>query len=103
VKASDFVWIAADHDAAALGCIDAMAAGKPVIAERSAVTEFFVADGITGTLLTAGDPATVAAATATVISRGDTRHGFGAAGRARVQREFSLQAMTDGFERALHD
>lgn len=100
-KASDFVWIAADHDAGALACLDAMAVGRPVIAERSKVTEFFIADGINGTLLPEGDPASVAAATASVISRTETRETFGAAGRARAQREFPLRHMIDGFERAI--
>lgn len=100
-KASDFVWIAAGHDAGALACLDAMAVGRPVIAERSKVTEFFIADGINGTLLPEGDPASVAAATASVISRTETRETFGAAGRARAQREFPLRHMIDGFERAL--
>jgi glycosyltransferase involved in cell wall biosynthesis len=100
VRTSEFVWIAGAHDAAALGCLDAMAAGKPVIAERSAVTQYFVADGINGTVLPEGDPQTLAAAVADVMARPETREKFGAAGRARAQREFPLNEMVDGFERA---
>ena len=100
MKASDFAWLAADHDAAALGCLDAMAASRPVIAERSPAIEYFVADGINGTVLPEGEPATVAAAVASVIARADARAAFGHAGRSRVQREFSLGPMIDGFERA---
>ena len=100
MKSCDFVWIAADHDAAALGCLDAMALELPVIAERSAVTEHFVADGITGTLLPEAEPAAVASAVASVIGRSATREIFGQAGRARVKREFPEQSMIDGFERA---
>ena len=100
MKAADFAWLAADHDAAALGCLDAMAASRAVIAERSPTIEYFVADGINGTVLPEGEPATVAAAVASVISRADARAAFGQAGRARVQREFSISAMVDGFERA---
>lgn len=100
MKACDFVWIAADHDAAAFGCLDAMALRLPVIAERAPVTEHFVADGITGTLLPEGDPTAVAAAVAAVIGRNETRITFGNAGRVRVQREFSELIMIDGFERA---
>jgi glycosyltransferase involved in cell wall biosynthesis len=99
IKTSDFVWIAAEHDAAALGCLDAMAVGRPVIAERSSVTEYFVADGINGTVLPQGEPAMLASALATVMSRAETRQTFGSAGRARAQREFPLQAMIDAFER----
>lgn len=100
MKASDFAWLASDHDAAALGCLDAMAASRPVISERSQAIEYFIADGINGTVLPEGEPATVAAAVASVIARSDARAAYGQAGRARVQREFGLEAMIDGFERA---
>lgn len=99
-KACDFVWVAADHDEAAVACLDAMALRLPVIAERSPLTEHYVADGITGALLPEGDPSYLAAAVAGVIARGEVRATFGKAGRARVEREFSEQAMIDGFERA---
>ncbi|HET9425719.1 MAG TPA: glycosyltransferase family 4 protein [Gemmatimonadaceae bacterium] len=100
MKSSDFAWIAADHDAGALGCLDAMAVGRPVIAERSSVIDHFVADGINGTVLPQGDSPMLASAIATVMARGETRETFGTAGRARAQREFGLPAMIDGFERA---
>ena len=99
-KACDFIWVATDHDAAALACLDAMALRLPVIAERSPLTEHYVADGITGALLPDGDPPYVAAAVARVIARPEIRETFGNAGRTRVQREFSESPMIDGFERA---
>lgn len=99
-KACDFVWIAADHDAAALGCLDAMALRLPVVAERSPSTEHYVADGITGAFLPADDPSSLAAAVADVIARREVQVAFGNAGRARVEREFSELSMIDGFERA---
>jgi glycosyltransferase involved in cell wall biosynthesis len=99
LRTADIAWIAADHDAAALGCLDAMACGVPVVSERFAVTEHYVADGSTGVLLPEGEPATVASAVATVISRPELRAALGAAGRSRVAREFSYSAMVDGFER----
>lgn len=100
MKAADFAWLAADHDTAALGCLDAMAAARPVISERSAAIEYFVADGINGTVLPEGEPAMVASAVASVIARGEARAAYGQAGRARAQREFPLAGMIDGFERA---
>jgi glycosyltransferase involved in cell wall biosynthesis len=99
-KTCDFIWVAADHDAAALACLDAMASRLAVIAERSPLAEHYVADGITGALLPEGDPSYLAAAVAGVIARREMRATFGNAGRTRVQREFSEQAMIDGFERA---
>lgn len=100
MKASDFAWIAADHDTAALGCLDAMSAGRPIVAERSSTIEYFVADGINGTVLPDGDSSAVAAAVANVIGRTEVRATQGKAGHARVQRELTLNAMIDGFERA---
>lgn len=101
MKASDFAWVVADHDAGALGCLDAMSAGRPVVAERSPAIDHFVADGINGATLPAGDAATVTAAVASVIARTDARAALGSAGRLRVQREFTSTAMIDGFERAV--
>jgi glycosyltransferase involved in cell wall biosynthesis len=100
MKASDFAWIAADNDTAALGCLDAMSASRPIVAERSATIEYFVADGINGTVLPAGDSSAVAAAAANVIGRAEARVTQGKAGHARVQRELTLAAMIDGFDRA---
>ena len=100
MKASDLVWMIADYDAGALACLDAMAASRAVIAERSPTIGYFVADGINGAVLPEGESAAVAAAVANVISRADARAAYGNAGRARLQRELGLTAMIDGFERA---
>jgi glycosyltransferase involved in cell wall biosynthesis len=101
MKASDLVWVAANHDAAALACLDAMSAARPVIAERSSTVDYFVADGINGTVLAGGEPAAVAAAVSSVLTRSGIRDGYGHAGRARAERELGLSLMIDGFERAL--
>ena len=100
MKASDAVWIAADHDAAALGCLDAMCAARPIIAERSETIDHFVADGINGSVLPEGESAMFASAISSVLTRSEVRVGYGNAGRSRVQRELGLTAMIDGFEHA---
>lgn len=99
-SACDLVWITADHDAAAIGCLDAMALRLPLVAERSRTAEYFIADGINGALLPEGEPSVVASAVATVISRSDARVAYGNAGRARLARDFTEPAMIEGFERA---
>jgi glycosyltransferase involved in cell wall biosynthesis len=101
MKASDFVWLACDHDAAALGCLDAMSAARPIVAERSTTIEYFVADGINGTVLPDSDPSTVASTVANVIGQSDVRAAQGRAGHARLLRELHLDAMIDGFEHAV--
>lgn len=101
MKASDLVWVCADHDTAALGCLDAMAAARCIVSERSPTIEYYVADGINGTVLPDGGSATVASAIANVVGRSDVRVAQGNAGRARAQRELPLTHMIDGFERAV--
>src|SRR5205085_10744075 len=66
MKACDFAWIAADDDAAAFGCLDAMALRLPVIAGRSPVTRHYVEDGVTGCLLPDGEAPALAAAVAAI-------------------------------------
>jgi glycosyltransferase involved in cell wall biosynthesis len=101
MKCSDFAWVAADHDAAALACLDAMSAARPLIAERSPTIEYFVADGINGSVLPEGDSPMVASAVAGIIARADARAIYGNAGRTRLRRELGLDLMIDGFERAM--
>lgn len=100
LKAADAGWIAADGDAAALAALDFMAARKAIIAERSPLMQHYVADGIAGVLLTPADPPTTAAAVSAFITGESQRVAMGNAGRSRVQREFTLDQMVDGFERA---
>lgn len=63
--------------------IEAMAAGKPVVATRSGGPEEIVEDGVSGLLVPVGDPAALAAAIARVL---DEPRLAGAMGRAAVQR-----------------
>jgi glycosyltransferase involved in cell wall biosynthesis len=101
MKLCDFAWVVANHDAAAFGCLDAMAASRSIVAERSPTVELFVSDGINGTLLPDGDSSSLAAAVASVIGLAGARVAQGNAGRARVEREFGIERMIDGFERAV--
>lgn len=100
LRSADIGWVAANGDAAALAALDFMALGIPAIAERSQITEHYVADGIGGVLLPPADPATTAAAVAAFLSRDEQRAQMGRAGRARLEREFPFDAMLLGFEAA---
>lgn len=101
LRAADFGWVAAAGDDAAFAALDLMAMKIPVISARSSLMEHYVADGIAGLLLPAADPPATAAAVASFLSRGDQHAAMGAAGRARLQREFPEDAMIAGFERAM--
>ena len=79
-----------------------MALRIPVIAERSPLTQHYVANGITGLLLAPGDPSFTASNVAEFLTTTDKRIAMGNAGRTRVQRDFSLGGMVDGFEKAVN-
>ncbi len=102
MRTSDIVWISAEGDAGAFGCLDAMACRLPIIAERSMLIQQYVADGITGLMLAQGDPSNNASEVAEFIADRTRYAAMGNAGRARVQRDFSESAMVDGFEKAVH-
>ncbi len=96
----DVAWVVGDGDDGALAALDAMAAGVPVLAERGSVPARYVADGITGVHLAAGDVAGSAAVLARLLGHAETRATMGAAGRARTLRAYAEPAMVDGFARA---
>ena len=100
IAASDLVWVAANCDAAAFGYLDAMALRKMVIADRAPLAAHYVADGITGCLIPPTDSAQTAALVAAFLAREDQRQAMGTAARARVARQFTAQAMAEGFEQA---
>lgn len=100
LRAADIGWVVSKHDDGAYACLDFMAMRIPVLAERGALPQHYVVDGIAGILLAPGDPAITAAAVSAFIAHGDRRTAMGNAGRARVQREFPETALVDGFERA---
>ncbi len=76
---------------------EAMAAGTPVVATRVGGLDEVVADGVTGRLVTPGDPAELAAAVLEVLA---ARGRMGAAARAHAQ-QFGADAYADRVERIL--
>lgn len=103
-RAADVGWVIASGDDGAYAMLDCMALGLPVLADRSPLAEHYVRDGITGVLLPTDQPAPiVASAVASFLAGRERRAAMGAAGRARVVREFPEEALVDGFERALNE
>jgi len=76
---------------------EAMAAGTPVVATRVGGLAEVVADGVTGRLVTPGDPAELAAAVLEVLA---DRERMGAAARAHAQ-QFGADAYADRVEAIL--
>lgn len=97
LRAADIGWVVAEHDSAAYGFLDFMALEVPVVAERTATSAHYVADGITGMLLPPGDAPGAAAAVATLLARAEVREAMGRAAQVRAARDFDETAMAQGF------
>jgi len=100
LRAADAGWVVAGADDGAFAFLDLMAMRLPVLAERGVLPKHYVADGITGLLLSPGAPSHTAAAAAPFFAHQELRMAMGNAARTRVQRDFSEADMIDGFERA---
>lgn len=85
-----------------LALLEAMLASVPVVATRVSSIPEIVVDGETGVLVPPDDPAALAAAVSAVL---DAPAGYGAMGRARALKDFSVARMADRtlevYERAL--
>jgi glycosyltransferase involved in cell wall biosynthesis len=79
--------------------LEAMAAGRPVVASRVAGTPEAVADGETGVLVDPERGDQVVAALDRLVPSAEVRRSMGLAGRARVERLFRLESTIDAYER----
>ncbi|WP_020655396.1 TIGR03088 family PEP-CTERM/XrtA system glycosyltransferase [Massilia niastensis] len=82
--------------------LEAMASGLPVVATAVGGIPDLVADGATGALVPAGDPERLAAALAGYVRDRKRARLHGAAGRARIEQQYSMQAMLAAYV-ALYD
>jgi glycosyltransferase involved in cell wall biosynthesis len=76
-----------------LSILEAMAAGKPVIATQVGGTAEAVLDGETGLLVPAADPNALASAIRSMLDDRVLAQRLASAGRRRVEQEFSTMAM----------
>jgi glycogen synthase len=78
--------------------LEAMAAGRPVVASASGGIRDMVVDGVTGLLVAPGDVSALAQAISSVLRDPRAAKAFGAAGRDRA-REFTVSAVAERIER----
>lgn len=83
--------------------LEAMAAGKPVVATAVGGNPEAVADGETGVLVPPKDPESLAQGILALMKEPERARKMGLAGRARVEREFGLQAMVERYEQVYLD
>lgn len=80
-----------------MALLEAMAAGKPVVATRVGGNPELVEDGKTGMLVTAEDAKELAASLMRMLEEPTTMHVFGQTGAVRVQRQFSTHRMSNQY------
>ncbi|OWK46636.1 glycosyltransferase [Fimbriiglobus ruber] len=86
---AEIVWVTHTHGGTNVA-LEAMAAGKPVLAVRTPDLAEVVEDGVTGKLVAATDRVQLAAFTNEWLEHPEAARAFGAAGRARVADRFSV-------------
>jgi glycosyltransferase involved in cell wall biosynthesis len=101
MAAADVVVCSSQFESYGMVNVEAMASGKPLVSTRRGGPSETVADGETGFLVDAGDDAALAARVIDLLRDADLRRRMGEAGRARVERLFSAQAMAETFSAAL--
>ena len=86
----------ADMEGLGVSLLQASAAGVPIITSRAGGLPEAVQDEVTGILCPPGDVPALTAAVARLAADPALRRRFGAAGRARILAEFSIDAMVAG-------
>ncbi len=86
-----FVLLGAGSDDSCRAALEAMAAGRPVLAARVGALPDAVVHGETGLLLDEPSPEAVAAALARLLSRPDEARAMGVAGRRRALERFTSE------------
>ena len=92
ISAFDIFALTSIYEGLGLVLLEAMASGLPIVATRVGAIPEVVADGETGVLVAPGRPNELATAFHN-LSDSSRQAQFGAAGRARVMREFTLEKM----------
>jgi glycosyltransferase involved in cell wall biosynthesis len=80
-----------------LAALEAMAAGKAVVASRAGGLPEVVEEGVTGDLVPPGDAGALAAAITRLLQDADRRERYGRAGRERAREKFPLRGMVRGW------
>jgi glycosyltransferase involved in cell wall biosynthesis len=81
------------YEGSSLVTLEAMAHARPVVATAAGGIPDKVVDGVTGLLVAPSDPRALAEALGALAGHPEQRRAMGAAGRSRVESEFSCSAL----------
>lgn len=90
-----------ERESFGLAALDAMLAGRPVVASRVGGLPEVVADGETGVLAPPGDAAELARVLAALVDSPEKRRRLGEAGRRRAREAFSAERMAREYREML--
>ena len=89
------------QDALSITSVEAMAAGKPVIASRIGGLPYTVSDGLTGLLFEPGNAFDLAEKVTRLLDDPNLRHSMGQAGRKRFEEDFQWPNVIERYWRPL--
>jgi glycosyltransferase involved in cell wall biosynthesis len=98
LSAMDLLVLSSDFEGLPNVVMEAMAAGRPVVATDLGGCRELIAEGSTGFLVPLGDPQALAEKMTQVLSLPDRGRSLGAAGSDRIRSEFSIAAMVRRYE-----
>jgi glycosyltransferase involved in cell wall biosynthesis len=96
LAAADIVAVPSRHEGLGVAALEAMAAGKVVVASRVGGLADLIVDGESGLLVPPEDPTALAAALARLLDDATLRTRLAAAGQVRVTARHGLAAMAEG-------
>jgi glycosyltransferase involved in cell wall biosynthesis len=97
LAAASVVVQTSDHEGLPNAVMEAMGAGRPVVATRAGGTAELIEDGVDGFLVDVGDEDALARRTAAVLADPDLGRRVGEAAAAKIRRQFSAAAMAERY------
>jgi len=91
------------NEGLSLSILEAMAAGKPVIATDVGGAHEVITDQQTGILVRSGSSSAIGAAIMELLDHPQKRSALAQAGRNRVVQQFGVQQMVDAYQRVYHE
>lgn len=98
LAASDVFVLSSHYEGNPLSVMEAMAAGKPVVATAVGGVPELVEDGVSGILVPPGDMESLATALKVLAADVDLRQHLGQAALSRAQERFDVSTMVRGYE-----